>query len=247
MVRQAFRLYRANFAASFLCFLPFVALTAAVFFGIVLSVTLRADNILLLILLRDVLRIVFSSLGVATVVILVTDRLAGKPGSVRASIAETTRSARPIVMGAALATLPYALAFFMFGPIMAPFLRELFVGPPVVITAIVLERRPLGDALSRARELLAMNWSRVLLYLITIAAGVGLFDFVVQQAALRAVSAADIDLFGYVLAVLVSVIVPSVVLPFVACVWLIAYFDLRARAEDFDEPALKALRSAPPA
>jgi hypothetical protein len=246
MARQAWRLYSSNLRALFLCFLPFVALTAALFFALVTAVTLRADNVLLLILTRDVIRIVLGSLGVAACVILLADRLAGKAGSVRGAVAETMRSAPSIALGALLAGLPYVVAFFMFGPYMAPFLRELFVGPPIVVTAIVLERHRLGAALGRARALLDLNWSRMLLYLITIAAGVGLFDFVIQQLALRAVSAASTDVVGYSLAVVVSIVVPSVILPFVACVWLIAYFDLRARGEDFDAAAMVALRASPP-
>ena len=242
MARQAWRLYRANFGALFLAYLPFGVLTAAIFFAVITSVTLRADNVLMLILLRDVLRIVLSSLGVAVVVILVADRLAGKPGRVGESLRETFSLAPSIVLGALLATLPYIVTFFMFGPYMAPFLRELFVGPPIVITAIVLERQGLMPALSRARELLETHWSRVLLYLITIAAGVGLVDFVIQQSALRAVDAASTDVVGYAFAVVVSVLVPALLVPFVGCVWLIAYFDLRARREDFDAAAMVALR-----
>jgi hypothetical protein len=246
MARQAWRLYRANLGALFLAFLPFVTLTAVAFFALVISITLRADNVLLLVLARDVMRLVLFSLGVAVAVLVVADRLAGKPGSFRESLRETMSSAPSIVVGALLAALPYIFTFFMFGPYMAPFLRELFVGPPIVITALVLERKRVGAALSRARELLESNWSRMLLYLITVAAGVGLVDFVIQQSALRLVGAASTDVVGYSLAVLVSVIVPSALMPFVACVWLIAYFDLRARAESFDEPAMIALRTTPP-
>lgn len=245
MARQAWRLYRTNFGALFLTLLPFAALTAAVFFVAARSVTLTEDNILLFILGRDVLRVVLSSFGVGAAVILLADRLAGKEGSVRASLRETMASAPSIALGALLASLPYLVTFFMFGPYMAPFLRELFVGPPIVITAIVLERRRLRDALARARELLQTHWSRLLLYLITIAAGVGLLDFMIQQSALRAVDA-SVDAVLYALAAFVSVIIPSLLLPFIACVWLVAYFDLRARAEDFDEPAMIALRTPPP-
>jgi hypothetical protein len=245
MVRQAWGLYVSNLGALFLAFLPFVALTAAIFFGIVASVTLKADNVLFLILVRDLIRIVMSSLGVAAAVILVADRLAGRPGSVRASLRETIGFAPTIVLGALLAVLPYIVTFFMFGPYMAPLLRGMFVGPPIVITAIVLERRALRGALSRARELLDLNWSRMLLYLITVAAGVGLVDFLIQWG-LQGVSAGAGDVVTYSLAVVVSVLVPAIVLPFVACVWLIAYFDLRARAEDFDRPAMIALRQSPP-
>ena len=246
MARQAWRLYRSNFAALFLSVLPFVVLTAAIFFALVTSITLRADNVLLVVLARDLMRLVFSSFAVAVAVVVVADRLAGKEGSVRGALREVTGSAPSIFLGAGLSSLPYIFTFFMFGPYMAPFLRELFVGPPVVITVIVLERARIGAALTRARELLDKNWSRMLLYLITVAAGVGLVDFVIQQSAIRAVSAAATDVVGLSLAVFVSVVVPAVLLPFVACVWLIAYFDLRARAEDFDEQAMIALRTTPP-
>jgi hypothetical protein len=242
MARQSWRLYRANLGALFLSFLPFVVFAAALFYVVVISITLEARNILLLVLSRDVLHIVVASFGVAVAIVVVTDRLAGLPGRVGAAMRETFRSAPTIVLLSIVAAVPYCLTFFILGP----FLRELFVGPPVVISAVVLERKRIGDALNRGRELLAENWSRTLLYLITFAAGIGLLDFVIQQFALRAVTAASTDLIGYVLAIGVSVVVPSIVVPYIACAWLIAYFDLRARTEDFDEPALVALRTELP-
>lgn len=244
MARQSWTLYRRNLGGLFLCFLPFFALTAVAFYVLVQNVELRADNFLLYLLGRDVFRLIVSSFGVGVAVILLADRLAGNPGSVRASFREAAERAPTIAMGALLASLPYLVTFFMLGPYMTPFLRELFVGPPVVITVLVLERQPLGAALGRARELLQTHWSRLLLYLITIAAGVGLLDFVIQQSTLRLL-VGSVDALTYVLFAAVSVVIPSILLPFVACVWLIAYFDLRARAEDFDEPAMIALRTTP--
>ncbi|HEY7873601.1 MAG TPA: hypothetical protein VIG64_00620 [Actinomycetota bacterium] len=242
MARQAWRLYRQNIGGLFLTVLPFFVLAAVVFYVVVINVEIEAGNVLLLVLSRDMLHIVVASFAVGAGMVLVADRLAGNPGRAGASVRETLGSGGTILPLAVLGAIPYCLTFFILGP----FLRELFVGPPIVITAVVIERRRFGDALARARELLAENWSRTLLYLITFAAGAGLLDFVIQQLALRAVTGASTDVLGYVLAIAVSVIVPSLVMPYVACAWLIAYFDLRARAEDFDAAALPSLRPTTP-
>jgi hypothetical protein len=239
MARQAWRLYRANLGSLFLCFLPFFAVAAALFYVVVISITIDAGNVLLLVLARDILHIVVASFGLSVALVLVADRLAGRPGGVGDSFRDALRSSPTIFLLAVLGTVPYCLTFFILGP----FLRELFVGPPIVITAVVLERQRFGDALARARALLADSWSRTVLYLVTFAAGAGLLDFVIQQFALRAVTATSTDVLGYALAIGVSVVVPSLVMPYVACAWLISYFDARARAEDFDAAALTALRT----
>jgi hypothetical protein len=244
LTRQSWQLYRGNLRALFLVYLPFAVLTAALFFALVSAVTVRADNVVLLILAREVLRLAFSSLGVAAVVLVVADRLAGKPGSVRESLRETMSFGSTILAGSLLAAFPYILTFFTFGPYMTPLLRQMFVGPPIVITAIVLERRRLWDALSRARGLLETHWSRILLYLITISAAVGIVDFLAQWGLQTLVDSAPLGV-GYSVAIVVSIALPALVMPYIACVWLVAYFDLRARAEDFDEPAMIALRQAP--
>jgi hypothetical protein len=141
-----------------------------------------------------------------------------------------------------LASIPYCLTFFVLGP----YLRELFIGPPIVITAIMLERKGYLDALKRAKELMATNWSRTLLYLITFSAGIGLLSLIIEQLALSAVAAATTSVVGYALVVVVSVMVPSLVAGYVACVWLIAYFDLRVRMEEFTTTDMIALRTTPP-
>jgi hypothetical protein len=115
------------------------------------------------------------------------------------------------------------------------------LGPPIVIQALVVERSNFRTACARAGTLLKGNWTRVPLYLFSVALAAGLVQltiFGVLGQGLADASWLD-SVLGDSLLAAVAAIVPALVLPYVAEFQLFCYLDLRARGDGLDTEMLR--------
>ncbi|CAN5731379.1 hypothetical protein BH24ACT26_BH24ACT26_19550 [soil metagenome] len=99
-------------------------------------------------------------------------------------------------------------------------LSAVLFGPPLVIHAMVLERRSLAQSWVRTRALMQGNWARVLLYWLTIALTVTVVG------GLLTVPAQSV---GTTTLLLVNGLILGVLVPYVAAFVLASYLDVRAQ------------------
>ncbi|MGH2736700.1 MAG: hypothetical protein ACRDKZ_14055 [Actinomycetota bacterium] len=118
-------------------------------------------------------------------------------------------------------------------------------GPPVIVSAVVLERVRLGEAWSRTQPRMRGNWGRGLLLLGASALMSFALPLVVAGSAAFALSSTGWGFWVY--AVTLGVL-DAVAFPWLAAVTLLLYFDLRVRSEGFDLDQLRdAWTGQPPA
>ncbi|MFN2594971.1 MAG: hypothetical protein ABR579_08815, partial [Actinomycetota bacterium] len=92
------------------------------------------------------------------------------------------------------------------------------------------------------KELMRGQWSRTPLYLLTVAMGVGLLDFLMIGLVVSGFGGVD-SVMSRIAVAGAELVGASITLPFIAACQLIGYFDLRARTEKFDRSALEAERA----
>jgi hypothetical protein len=186
------------------------------------------------------LQIVLSSLAVGWGATVVADWLAGQSASTRAALAANRPLWKELLAAALMATLAAMFALLILqGAIL--FIFTLFFGPPIVAQVISLEAKPLQVALPRARQLGRGQLGRVFSYLLGISLGLGLL-----QALLPALIASSVqplgDLGQVIVFIAISGVTAAIALTFFAVVTTVAYFDLRARLEDYGPEDLKSER-----
>jgi hypothetical protein len=191
-------------------------------------------------LLPFAIYIFFASFLVALVGVGVADSTAGMAVSggsmwrgVRAVVKDVV-AANLLAVVVAL-TLVVLLAFF---PIL---FLPLFFGPPLIVQVVALERKRLQEAVPRARLLVRGQLARTLLALFCVALGARLVQGVVLDRFL-AVSTSLVTAARVVLYVLTEVILEATTVTFFAVVATLAYFDVRARTEDFGPNELQIER-----
>jgi len=193
-------------------------------------------------LLPLVVRVTLGGLGVALGATIIADSLAGEAVSARAAV----RSCRPLMRELLAAALFGALLgmLIVFASQGAGLLfLPLFYGPPLIAQVIALEARPFQMATARVREMGRGQLARIFGYLLFVAVLIGLIVAVVPR--LIASPAEGLGEAGQLgVFVLLSVVLSAVALAFFAAVSTVAYFDLRARFENYGPDDLKAERGS---
>ncbi|MDQ3982039.1 MAG: hypothetical protein M3271_05095, partial [Actinomycetota bacterium] len=162
---------------------------------------------------------------------------------------EAWRRLRPrfadVVVAALYVSMPLVLLLFLFGPSLEILLEVMILpallGPPVLVHVIAWERTAFRDAATRAKNLLAGQWGRVLsaLLLLTVGAALAQILLVTLIAQLLPWDAPD-EAFEYALALVLEVATTGMVWLFASAAATAAYLDLRARFEDLDRDGLTA-------
>ena len=185
-------------------------------------------------------RVISSGLGVALGAAIIADGLAGEPVSARAAI-RTSRPYLKEILAAAMFGALLALIFVFLSQGLALLLMPLFYGPPLIAQVIVLEAKPFQLATRRVRELGRGQFARTFGYLTAVALGIGLTGVLVPRLiASLAASFGDAGQLG--LLVLASMVLGAMGLAFFSAATTVAYFDLRARAENYGLEELRAER-----
>jgi len=187
-------------------------------------------------------RVITSGLGVALGAAIIADGLAGEPVSARTAI-RTSRPNLKEILAAAMFGALLALMFVFVSQGLALLLMPLFYGPPLIAQVIVLEAKPFQLATRRVREIGRGHLARIFGYLTAVALFMGLVGVLVPRLfASLAAGVGDAGELG--LLVLVSMVFGAMSLAFFSAVTTVAYFDLRARAENYGLDELRAERGS---
>lgn len=199
-----------------------VRLDATSYFGFVLVDTL-------------VFHLAVTPVAAASVVVML-DRIAGTDVGFSAAWRRTRARLGHLLAGAlysTILTMVGTMLLLPFGPAFFITARLAFLGPPVLVQVIAYERRPLQEAVPRARALWKRQLMRIVVYMTSFALGVTLIDVVFSvSAAVVIVNTIAADAAVVVLVQLFVGVFLGVVLPFVAALSTAIYLDLRARSDD---------------
>jgi hypothetical protein len=178
-----------------------------------------------------------------------TDKVLGREPRLRESFREVRGLSTPVV----LATMFSALLVLIGGilipiPILPIVFSYMFIGPPVLITVVLFETQRFSGSWLRTKELMAGEWLRLSMYMLTFGLGAAMVQVIATGGALAAVSAGatkleDVTIAGQVIVLVANTVIRCVMLPYFSAVCLIAYFDVKVRKEGFDRPALASLRA----
>jgi hypothetical protein len=183
----------------------------------------------------DVLAAIFSqvvlppllgSLATALAAVLLRDALTNGRAGVRRAAATLRPQWRELAASALVAAM-LSLAFVvpplsLLAPLLGLTYFGLLYGPPILMHVIALEVRPLQAAWPRTRLLLKGNWSRLLLYLLSVTFVISLLAGLVTLPAGAFSSAATSIVYAIVLGALIS---------FLSAVVFVAYLDLREQKD----------------
>jgi hypothetical protein len=146
-----------------------------------------------------------------------------------------------VVVSALYVAMPLLVLVLFLGQITHFVLLPALLGPPVVVQAIVWEQLAFRDAATRAKNMMAGSWGRVLSALLVLALGPALVQiFVLPLVGELLPDARDTDLAGSLWATIVIAVTSAPVWLFTAAAGTVAYLDLRARFEELDEAGLAA-------
>lgn len=146
-----------------------------------------------------------------------------------------------VVVSGLYVAMPLLMLVLFVGQITQLALLPAVLGPPVLVHAIVWEKLYFRDAATRAKNLLAGQWGRVLSALVVLAVGPALLQLVVL--ALLDQVLPDLTrggLAGSLWAALTIAATTAPVWLFTSAAGTVAYLDLRARFEELDPEALEA-------
>jgi hypothetical protein len=187
------------------------------------------------------LQIVLSSLAIGWGASVVADWLAGEPASTRDALRDSRPLMKELLAAALMATLA-ALFATLIMQAAALFIFALFFGPPIIAQIITLEAKPLSVAIPRWRQMGKGQMGRVFSYLLSVALGLGLLQALLPL--LIASTAGPLGDAGQLTVYIASSgLIAAVELTFFAVVTTVAYFDLRARFEEYGPNELRAERS----
>jgi hypothetical protein len=169
--------------------------------------------------------------------VLMAGNLAGEPPSLADALGMLKGRMRDVVAGALIVGAIAIPALQIFGDFGLVFVFML-LGPPVVGHVIALERKRLKDAWPRAKSLLAGHTARIFLYLWSVALLLTLIMLVGWISAFN-VAAELGGAAGAAAGLALAAAVAGILMPFLAALSLVVYFDLRPRIEDFDLQKLR--------
>ena len=246
LLGQAWKLYATTWRRQFLLFAPLLvvvfALQGAVIGGIAQDDKPAATQVLALILLDALLPALVGSLLVAGSHVIIVDRLVGRRLAPADSLRTLTR-VRPQLLLSGVLSMTLEMTFFLLR-----LSNLLFVvwGPPVIVSSIALEGVALSEALQLMRKRMQGSWLRIIASLVAITLIVATTSLIVSFSAVVAATApfAGRPSGNPVFVRAIFGLVFGLTLPYLAAAMLVAYFDGRARTEDFGLSTIAAERAA---
>ncbi len=187
-----------------------------------------------------------ASVAAAVASVLLLHRVARLSVGIAAAVRMTLRHGVHVVAAGLLVSIVALAAILLLGPLASLVVIPLLVGPPVLVQVIVWEGLPFQEALRRTRILVRDHWSRVFLYLFTIALAVGVAQMVVTGV-LGSLLVEFVRSRTTASVLVVSVansVVAALALAYMAAASVVAYLDLRFRAEGISAERLRAEASA---
>jgi hypothetical protein len=246
MAYSAFVLYRRRFktlAGLYLTlFVPHL-LVATVLITVVFDIH-RDQEVAaaLAVFLPGVAFVLLGSLGVVTAGVILAEDIAGHRIGIREAL-QSLRPHRREFFAAALASALISM-LLQFIPPIGLVVIPLLLGPPIVGHTIALQDKTLSQAWARSKELLAGEWLRITLYLISFVFAVALVQVPVIWGAEAGFDSLNSDDLHFMLRALTVGIVAGVTFPYLAACGFLAYLDLRARAEQLGPAEFTAERAA---
>jgi hypothetical protein len=225
LLQNAWRLFLA-FAAKLLPPFVLVFVILRLLIPVVVTRNFDEDEVALsLILVQVIVPVLVGSVMVAVATVVFRSGGETPPSGAIKALGPQSLS----LLGAAnIAAMLAVFAILLMGPI-GIMVQPMLLGPPVVMHAIALERRALGAALTRTRQLLRRD-ARLPLYLllISLVLGIGIVLFVTLVDALS--GGLEGTARGTLLFATQGALAGATAL-FVAAVALLAYENLAARAD----------------
>ena len=179
----------------------------------------------------------FASMLAARTSLVMSRSLAGQDSSVRTAGAELKLVRSHLLAAVMVAAFLSLVLFFGLGPMGGALGAHIVLGPPVLIQVIALEKRPFDESWIRMRELLRGSALRVFLYVLCVALAVLLVEVVVGGVIYTLLS----RVVGVEPAIVVNTPISGALsglgLSFMSALGLVAYFDLRSKAEEDFEVA----------
>ena len=141
-----------------------------------------------------------------------------------------------LLAAAAVAALLTFILLMAMGPVGSLVATHLFLGPTILVSVIVFERKSFQEGWIRTRELLRGHGMRLFLYLLCIALALVMIEVILSSLVIGlAVTATGGGAFWDVVLPFTGWILAGLGLSFMSAVGLVAYFDLRSKAdEDFE-------------
>lgn len=150
-----------------------------------------------------------------------------------------------IVVSALYVAMPLLMLVLFLGPIIQVLLLPAVLGPPVLVHAIVWEDLDFRDAATRAKNLLAGHWGRVISALLVLAIGPALVQIVTLTLLGELLPGLDgAQLTDSLWATLAVAATTAPVWLFTTAAGTVAYLDLRSRFEELDHAGLVAEATA---
>lgn len=150
-----------------------------------------------------------------------------------------------VVVAGLYVAMPLLMLVLFLGPIIQVLLLPAALGPPVLVHAIAWERRDFRDAATRAKNLLAGHWGRVISALLVLAIGPALVQIVTLTLLGELLPGLDgAQLADSLWATLAVAVTTAPVWLFTTAAGTVAYLDLRSRFEELDHEALVAEATA---
>lgn len=255
MARQGWNVYRATFFPTVWVFLvAFVVLAVLLNLAIYAFDQTDTSRILIFLLVVVIGQQVAASLATAVAQVFAVDKVLGRGAGLRDAMREVRSIGSPVLLAAFTSAMLVMLVGLLLPLGASPatslvqiLIGYLFLGPPILLTVVLLETRRFAGSTARFKELMAGEWGRVPMYMLTFALGAAMLQLVATGVAILLVARGvdtldDLNVWAGLAVLLAGTIVRSLVLPYLSSVWLVAYFDLRARKERFDRAALTKLR-----
>jgi hypothetical protein len=186
--------------------------------------------------------VLLGSLGVVATGVILADEIAGRRIGARDAV-ESLRPHQKELFAAALAAALISI-LLQFIPPIGLVVIPLLLGPPIVGHMIALQQMTLSEAWARSKTLLAGEWVRIALYLISFVFAVALVQVPVIWGAEAIFDAVQSNDLHYMLRALTVGTMAAATFPFLAACGLLAYLDLRARAEELGPTEFIAERTA---
>jgi hypothetical protein len=256
LARQGWNVYRATFFPTVWVFLiAFVVLAVLLNLAIYAFDQTDTSRILIFLLVVVIGQQVAASIATAVAQVFAVDKVLGRGAGLRDAIREVRSVGSPVLLVAFTSAMLVMLVGLLLPLGASPatslvqiLIGYLFLGPPILLTVVLLETRRFAGSTARFKELMAGEWGRVPMYLLTFALGAAMLQLVVTGVSILLVARGvdtldDLNVWAGLAVLLAGTVVRSLVLPFLSSVWLVAYFDLRARKEGFDRPALMKART----
>ena len=242
LISTSWWIVRSHFGALFRPLLVVVAMEwpAWLLASIVANVDPAGIAASFAVLIPLIVRVTSHGLGVALGAAIIADGIAGENASARCAV----RKGRPLfkeTLAASMFGALLAMVFMVLSQGLTLLLLPLFFGPPLIAQVIVLEAKPFQLATRRVREIGRGQLARIFGYLMAVALFIGLVVFILPRVFATSVEPLG-DIVQLASFVLFSIVLSAIALAFYAAATTVAYFDIRARAEDYGLEELKAER-----